>query len=335
MSMGGGGQTVNTVQQADPWKGVQPYLTDMFSRANYLSNRGWTPAAQTGAPMPAAAPAQSQPVFMSFGPEGEPKYELADGTRVPGPNFAPPTQGGPQSPGEFTDVNAVLAQQSPYTLQAQQAMVQRAQDPNSLIGRSQSQLSSTIAGNYLSPETNPFFKSAVEDALGLAGSAFAKQYGGAAGGNLGNSGYQEGLTRTLGQLATNAYAGEYGRERQNQLNALQLAPAFQNADIGQLAQVGALEEARRQAELDAPFNQLRQYQGLISGQPGGTTSGQQPYFSNPLANALGLGLGGVGLYNGLGAAGLFGGGSAGLTGLGGSTLGSAGMSDLAMLALMA
>jgi hypothetical protein len=88
------------------------------------------------------------------------------------------------------------------------------------------------------------------------------------------------------------------------------------ADIQQLALLGSQMDARKQAEMDAPFSTLQRYQSLISGQPGGTQTGQTPYFTNPFANALGLGLGGVGLYNGLGAAGLFGGSAA--AGIGGA-----------------
>jgi hypothetical protein len=36
---GGGGKTVNTVQNADPWSGVQPYLGDLFGQAQGLANR--------------------------------------------------------------------------------------------------------------------------------------------------------------------------------------------------------------------------------------------------------------------------------------------------------
>ena len=239
----GGGGTVNTVQQADPWSGVQPYLTDMFGRGNTLSY---------GSPYSYAA--------------------------------------------------------SPFTLQAQQLAAQKAQDPNSLVGQSQSMLGNTISGQYLSPDSNPYLKASVQDALGLAGSAFAKQFGGAAGQNLGNSGYQEALARGLGAAATNAYSNAYGQERQNQLNATQLAPSLDYANIAQLGNVGAQQEARSQAQYNAPWENLYNLQRLISGQPGGTTQGQSPYFTNPAANALGLGLGGMAFYNGMGS--LFGGATA-------------------------
>lgn len=259
---GGGGQTVNTVQNSDPWEGVQPYLTDVFSLANQATHHAYN-----------------------------------SGNLING--------------------------QSPYTLEAQQMAVNAARDPNSLGGQAQSVLGNTISGQYLSPDSNPYLKASVEDALGLAGSAFAKQYGGAAGQNLGNSGYQEALARGLGATATNAYSNAYQNERQNQLNALQLAPSFNLMNSGILGNVGAQQEARERAEMMAPWEHIANYQRAISGQFGGQTSGQQPYYSNPLANALGLGLGGLALYNGLGSAGLFGGGAAASAPLLGATTGAA------------
>src|SRR6185312_1689486 len=120
---------------------------------------------------------------------------------------------------------------SPFTTQAQNLTVQKALDPNSLVGQSQGLLGNTISGQYLSPDSNPYLKASVQDALGLAGSAFAKQYGGPAGQNLGNSGYQEALARGLGATATNAYSNAYNTERQNQLQATQLAPSMDYANL--------------------------------------------------------------------------------------------------------
>jgi hypothetical protein len=164
-------------------------------------------------------------------------------------------------------------------LRAQQAL-----NPNSLTNQAQGQLRSTIAGNYLTPDSNPYLKASVQDALGLAGSSFASQYGGQAGSNLGNSGYQEGLARTLGNVATNAYSSAYGQERQNQLNSLQMAPSLDYANINQLAQAGQY-----------PWQQLQNYQQGISGNYGGQST--QPYFTNPFSTALGAGLAGGTLYS--------------------------------------
>lgn len=208
------------------------------------------------------------------------------------------------------------ANQSPFTQQSQNLIAQRARDPNSITGRTQDALGDTISGKYLSPDSNPFLKASVQDALGMAKSSFAGQYGGQAGSNLGNSGYQEALARGLGATATNAYSNAYGQERQNQLNALGLAPSLANLDASQLAGVGAQQEALGQQQYQAPWQNLAQYQGMLSGNFGGTTTNQQPYFTNPLAGALGGALVGGQLY------GMMGGGR------GGSLFGSAGMGDL-------
>lgn len=143
-------------------------------------------------------------------------------------------------------------------------------------------LRETIRGEFLNPESNPFFRNSVNDALGLAKSQFAGQYGGQAGGNLGNSGYQEMLMRTLGQLATNAYAGQHNVERQNQLAAAGGAPGF---DI---------------AAMQAPFTPLQQQAALLAAAGGGQSTSSQPYFTNPLGGALGGALAGgqlAGMFN--------------------------------------
>lgn len=188
-----------------------------------------------------------------------------------------------------------LASQSPYTVQAQQMEVQRAQDPNSLVGRSQSVLADTISGKYLDPSTNPYLQKSVQDALGLAGASFASQYGGNAGTNLSNSGYQEALARGLGATATNAYGQAYSQERQNQLNAINSAPTMDYAQAAMLGDVGAQQEARGQAEIGAaqqaynsPWNNLGMYQASLQNGLGfGTTYGQQPFYSNNTATTLG------------------------------------------------
>lgn len=176
--------------------------------------------------------------------------------------------------------------QSPNTIQGQQMAANTALDPNSLLNQSSAQFGKTISGDYLNPESNPNLKGAVQDALGLAGSSFAGQYGGAAGNNLSNSGYQEGLARTLGNVATNAYSNAYGQERQNQLNAAQIAPAFNFANSDVLRSLGAQQEA-------APWDNLQRYQSIVqSGLSFPSQTSQSPYFTNPMAGIAGGALAG-------------------------------------------
>lgn len=212
-----------------------------------------------------------------------------------------------------------ITEQSPFTGYAQNLTAQKAQDPNSLVGLSQQTLGDTISGKYLDGRSNPYFEQSVNDAMGLARGQFASQYAGQAGGNLTNAGFQEALTRTLGNVATNAYSQNYARERQNQLEATRLAPTMDYANIDRLAQIGAQQEARGQAEIgaqqaayQAPWENLNQYYQALKVGTGGTGSNQVPYFTNPTNSALGTGLMATQLYKAL-----FGGGG-GTSGAAGS-----------------
>jgi len=239
---GGGGGTVNTVQNSDPWIGAAPYLSSAFQQAYSANNR--------------------QPF-----------------------SYAP----------------------SPYTTQAQQMTADMATNPNSLTNQANAALGQTISGANLDPANNPYFAKSVNDALGQAKSAFAGQYGGAAGGNLGNSGYQEGLARTLGNVATNAYSGQYNQNLQNQQQAAITAPSVAFANPSALSGIGNQQEQQQLAAYNSPWSNLQNLSGILQGANGyGTTNSQSPYYTNPLASAMGAGLGGLALYNGLGAAGLLG-----------------------------
>lgn len=170
--------------------------------------------------------------------------------------------------------------QNGISREAQNLAIQRARDPNSIIGRTMSGIDDTVSGRYLSPETNPYFKDAVGDALGLAKGQIMSQFGGAAGQNVSNSGFQEHLARTLGSLATNAYADNYARERQNQLNAFNLVPSLGMLDANVLSGVDQDRWAR-----------LARFQQAVSGGNFGSTN-QTPYFTNPISGALGGALSG-------------------------------------------
>jgi hypothetical protein len=179
-----------------------------------------------------------------------------------------------------------LGAQSPYTRQAQGMIVNQALNPNSLTSQSQRQIGDTISGKYLDPKTNPYLEGSVNDALGLAKSQFLGLYGGDAGSNIGNSGFQEQLARTLANSALPAYQNAYSQERQNQLNAMNLAPQFDYANANALAGVGASQEGRSQAEVEAqrqafnaPWENLARYQSMVTGDYGKVGTTQQPWQS--------------------------------------------------------
>lgn len=168
--------------------------------------------------------------------------------------------------------------------------------PNSGYSAQGQQMASDIATGKIGPNINdnPYFQASMKDALGMAGSAFAGQYGGAAGQNLGNSGYQESLARGLGATATNAFSNAY----QSQLgNMYQGANALMQAGTSQETRGDAQAMAQQQAFM-SPWSNLANYRNAIAGNYGGTSSGttQSPYFTNPAANALGMGAAGMGIF---------------------------------------
>lgn len=172
-----------------------------------------------------------------------------------------------------------------HGLEQAQSIYDANQSPSmGLTNSAQGYLQDSISGKYLSPDSNPYLKASVTDALGQAGSAFAGQFGGAAGQNLNNSGYQEALARGLGGVATNAYSNAYGQERQNQQAAAGMIPAFSSFAAQQ------------------PYMGLQNYMSAISPalQFGNTTNAgtqqnQQPYFQNNTATTLGALAGGAGM----------------------------------------
>lgn len=110
-------------------------------------------------------------------------------------------------------------------------------------------------------------------------------------------------------LAANSTLG------QQQLAAMSMAPNLFNTQLGaqsalggvggqvqNLAQqmIGANQNAYNYQQ-QLPYQQLGQFENFLGGvQPGMQQS--SPYFTNPTANALGMGMAGLGLYNGANAA---------------------------------
>jgi hypothetical protein len=190
---------------------------------------------------------------------------------------------------------------SPETMAALQMQAARAQSGQSLTEAGQQEFGKTIAGDYLRPETNPYLKATLDNTFNDIQSRVAGTFGTRGGNNYGTSAHQEWLGRNLMEAASPLLNQNYQTERSRQLNAAQLAPSMAYADIAPLAQVGAAKEAY-------PWDQLAKYQSAISGNYGGTSQTTSPYFkANPYLNALGAGIGAVGLYGMGQQAGLWGG----------------------------
>lgn len=194
-----------------------------------------------------------------------------------------------------------VAPLSDTTNLAMNLQTQRALNGNPLTNAAQGQLGNTVAGNYLN--SNPYL-----DANFQAGTdAISKAYGDTVRGNTASfegggrtgSGMQafynnqanDTLAKNLNNLYGQTYYTNYTNERQNQLNATQLAPTYAGLDytnLDALSNVGAAQDANNQNILNSNIdrwnynqnlnaNKLGQYMNMIQGNYGGTSSSSGTY----------------------------------------------------------
>lgn len=249
---GGGGGSTTTVQKSDPWAEQKPYLTKAFQQAGNLYDSG----------------------------------QLAPG----------------YYPGQ------TVAGQSPYTQQAIGLLANQATSAQSqgLANAATGQITDTLNGKYLDPQSNPYFQGYLNNAADAYARGTAAQTDAAfnSGGAYGGSAYQE-----TKQAQNKAFADslndlgnqQYQQARQQQLQAAALAPQTSGipyANIAQLANAGQSQDAYNQNLINAdmsrynynanlPYNALANYQGLIQGNYGGTSTSSTPYYTNPLGSGLG------------------------------------------------
>jgi len=188
--------------------------------------------------------------------------------------------------------------QNPNTVTGQGMIANRAMQGSPLTGASQNQLLSTINGDYLNPGTNPAWapmSKAITDAYQTGTAAQTDAAFNRAGAfGLGNSAYEQQVGRnqeSLGNSLSTLAGNIYGQERQNQMGGVAMAPGIaqsQYADADRLNQLGQ----------EQTWGPLFNYQKLISGQGGGTSTTSQPLYSNPANAALGGAMVGSQLFGG-------------------------------------
>lgn len=185
---------------------------------------------------------------------------------------------------------------SPESNQALGLIANRAASGSPLMPAAEQGLLGTIRGDYLSPDSNPYLAENVNAAMGQAKSAVNAQF---TGDNYGNSAHQEWLGKTMAQTALPYYADNYNRERGLQMQGILASPALAASgymDAEKLLGVGAAKEAK-------PWEGLLNYARTIGSVPtGGTSTSQQPYFSNPLGSAAGGAMAGYAIGGPWGAA---------------------------------
>lgn len=196
---------------------------------------------------------------------------------------------GAKQKGTTETVQTPWAAQQPYLQslfsRADQLYQNQGQPNMGLLNSASGQLQDTISGKNLDPRSNPYFAGALNQTLGDVKSQINSQF---RGDNFGNSANQEWLARNMTNAATGMLANQYNLERGNQMQATGMAPGILSA------------------QTNLPWAPLQNYQQAVSGNYGGTQS--QPYFTNPMGNAVGGALAGgaIGGPWGAAAGGLFG-----------------------------
>lgn len=186
---------------------------------------------------------------------------------------------------------------------------------NPLISGAQGLAQNTLAGNFLSPDSNPWMRGAVDYANQPVIDAFNQnvipgidsrfsqsgRYGSGAH-TQANTQAVDALTRNLAGNSAQMYGNFYNQERGAQQAAMAAAPGLSDAgyqDFGRLAQVGAAREGKANEELQGamslwdqqqnlPWSNLQRMVATIGGgAPGGTTTSHIPMTSNPLLSGIG------------------------------------------------
>jgi len=194
---------------------------------------------------------------------------------------------------------------------------QRALAGSPTLNAANTNLTNTLSGNYLSPDSNPYLKSNVNTALNDVQSRINSQFNN---NNFGSTAHQETLQRGLGEQANALYGQNYTNERNNMMQGTSLAPTLANADYMDAAMLQGVGAQRQglanqylgnsantfNAAAQFPYEQLQRYGNVVSqgtGQGGTTTStAPNPNQSSGAANVLGGGMAGYGAAQALGMA---------------------------------
>lgn len=207
--MGGGGDTKtesNTVSQ--PWAGQQPYLSDLYRRAQAARDQ----------------PRQYYP-YETYVPRNATQQQAGGMTRE------------------------LAGADSPF-VQGVGGMAQK-----------------TFAGDYLSPDSNPWLKQTFDRAATDVGQAFNRTIMPSIGARYSSAGQagspqeaaaiaraQGELSDSLSGMATDIYGGNYSNERNRQIQMSQMAPALEESRFfapQQLENQGTREQADQQNLLDS------------------------------------------------------------------------------------
>ena len=198
-----------------------------------------------------------------------------------------------------------IAGLSPEQQMGMNMTTSRALNGSPVMNAAQANLTDTLSGRYMSPDSNPWLKQNVDTALGQAGSAINSQFNKP--GAFGSSAHEGVMANQFGNIASQMYGQNYDQERTRQMQANMFAPqaaAADYADAQALMGVGNINREMTQSLIDqdyADWQQAQQYpymqsdfmkNAVLAGQGAGSTSTTKTEGagSSGLANALGGGI---------------------------------------------
>ena len=222
----------------------------------------------------------------------------------------------------------------PFSTQTQaglDAMQTRATAGSPLVTSAQDLTAATMRGDYLSPDTNPYLKSAMDAATRPMTEAFtqdvmpgidaafssAGRYGSGLQANQ-QARASEDYLQALGDVGSKMAYSNYADERGRQVDASTAAPAMAELDYldpSRLIDIGGAYEGMAERELQEDIDRHRfaedeerirlgEYMPAVTGGQWSTSSTDQPIYSDDTSRYLGYGAAGAGI-----AGSLFGGGS--------------------------
>jgi len=172
----------------------------------------------------------------------------------------------------------------PYQSQGLEAIAQRATGGDALMNAGYGNVMDTLSGKYMSPDSNPYLRQNVQNAMDQVGGTINSQFNKP--GAFGGSAHEGVMSRELGGIASNMYGQNYANERNNQLQAWGAAPTFGNAvyqDATQLMNAGQMkqDEAQKgldwnlekfQEQQDYPYKNLSAASGVFGSNLGGSST---------------------------------------------------------------
>jgi hypothetical protein len=146
-------------------------------------------------------------------------------------------------------------------------------DPYGVMPAAMQEFKNTVSGMYLDPSTNKYLEDYFRMGSERVKSSLSPTFGhmqafGA------HSGYNEALSKGLGDFATGLYGGAYEKERDRQNQMIAASPQFL---------------AQNTAQTFAPYQNYLTTVGSLGKKK------DQPFFENPMGNLFGGALAGAGL----------------------------------------